>query len=179
MASSLFVRRFASNLLTTKSSSMSCTTHHSRGFSSPPSLEELGFVTKEGFYGSLLSKVDEVLLDRIPHTLYRLKNGEKLESVSLSIPGKEKRIETDEALTVLLDIEAKNFKAFSYSAALDRKYNAVFVTAQVEPKHSPAYPSPQILRVITSRINLGNEIMYNTIHTANKDGVIMLTFHKN
>ncbi|GJZ00406.1 hypothetical protein Tco_0517835 [Tanacetum coccineum] len=129
--------------------------------------------------GSLVSKVDEVLLHRIPHTLYRLKNGEKLESVSLSIPGNEKRIETDEALTVLLDIEAKNSRAFSYSAALDREYNAVFVTARVEPKHSPDYPSPQILRLITSRINLGTEIMYNTIHTDDKDGVIMLTFHKN
>nr|GEV37974.1 hypothetical protein [Tanacetum cinerariifolium] len=124
---SLFARRFTSNLLTRSSSSVSYRIHHSRGFSSrPPSLEELGFVTKEDFYGSLVSKVDGLLLHRIPRTLYRLKNGEKLESVSLT----------------------KNSRAFSYSASLDRKYNAVFVTAQVEPKHSPDYPSPQILSYV-------------------------------
>nr|GEU91984.1 hypothetical protein [Tanacetum cinerariifolium] len=56
---------------------------------------------------SMVSKLNQRLLRRIPHTLYRLKNGDKLEDMSLSIPGKEE-IETDETLTLLLDIETKN-----------------------------------------------------------------------
>lgn len=87
-------------------------------------------------------------------------NGEKLESVSLRIPGNVKRIEADESLTVLLDLEAKNFKSLTHRAKLNFEKNVVFVRAHVEPKHSPNDPSHRIYRLITSRINLGNDIMY-------------------
>ncbi|PWA63278.1 RNA-directed DNA polymerase, eukaryota, Reverse transcriptase zinc-binding domain protein [Artemisia annua] len=110
---------------------------------------------KEDLFGSVVSKVEEVILLRFPYTLYRLKNGEKLEDVSLSIPGKEKRIETDETLTIILDdFETKDYKSGSCRPKWDRELNAVFISAQFEPKHSPEYPSPRIFKSIHSRINL-------------------------
>ncbi|PWA46238.1 hypothetical protein CTI12_AA510890 [Artemisia annua] len=48
--------------------------------------------TKQDLFGSAVSIFMGVVLKWMPHTLYRLKNGEKLEDVSLSIPGNEKRI---------------------------------------------------------------------------------------
>ncbi|GKB51230.1 hypothetical protein Tco_0901983 [Tanacetum coccineum] len=92
--------------------------------------------------------------------------GETLEGISLSILGNEKRTETDEALNVFLDFNAKNAKGIGVRAQLDFNYNALFVRAHVQPTSD-------------ARINLGNDIMYKTIHTQNKDGGILLTLHKN
>lgn len=128
-----------------------------------------------------MSKVEEVLLLKFPYTLYRLKNGEKLEDVSLCIPGKEKRIETDETLTIILDdFETKDYKSGSYRSEWDWELNAVFISAVFEPRHSPEYPSPPIIKSIHSRINLGNNDLYKTTYQSEvKDGVLMLTFRKN
>ncbi|PWA71438.1 hypothetical protein CTI12_AA150410 [Artemisia annua] len=136
---------------------------------------------KEDLFGFVVSKVEEALLLRFPYTLYRLKNGEKLEDVSLSIPGKEKRIENNETLTIILeDFETKDYKSGSCRPEWDRELNAVFISALFEPKHSPDYPSPRIFKSIHSRINLGNHDLYKTTyHSELKDGVLMLTFRKN
>ncbi|GJS86815.1 ribonuclease H-like domain-containing protein [Tanacetum coccineum] len=74
-------------------------------------LELFQLDTKEDLFGSVVSKVEQVLLVSFPYSLYRLKNGAKLEDVSLSIPGKEKRVETDETLTITLDFETKDYKS--------------------------------------------------------------------
>ncbi|PWA76424.1 hypothetical protein CTI12_AA165320 [Artemisia annua] len=171
MASSLFVRssrRFASVFRPIL--------HHPRGFSSSssPSLEELGLVTKRDFYGNLMVKLDKLLLKRLPHTMCRTIRGETLEGVSLSIPGNEKRHETDEALNVFLDFDAKDVRGIGYRAELHLKYNALFVIAHVQPTSDASF-----IRFYSSRINLGNNIMYKTIHSENKDGGLMLTLHKN
>ncbi|GKB40794.1 hypothetical protein Tco_0885736 [Tanacetum coccineum] len=108
----------------------------------------------------MVSKVEQVLLVRFPYSLYRLKNGAKLEDVSLSIPGKEKMIETDETLTITLDFETKDYKSGSYGADWDWELNAVFISAHIEPRHSPEYPSPRIFKSIHSRVNLGNVVLY-------------------
>ncbi|GJV21383.1 hypothetical protein Tco_1370403 [Tanacetum coccineum] len=104
----------------------------------------------------MVSKVEQVLLVRFPYSLYRLKNGAKLEDVSLSIPGKEKMIETDETLTITLDFETKDYKSGSYGADWDRELNAVFISAHIEPRHSPEYPSPRIFKSIHNRVNLAD-----------------------
>ncbi|PWA91179.1 hypothetical protein CTI12_AA092670 [Artemisia annua] len=132
-------------------------------------------------FGSVVSKVEDVLLLRFPFTLYRLKNGEKLEVVSLSIPGKEKMIETDETLTIIVDgFETKDYKSGSYRSDWDWELNAVFISAVFKPRHSPEYPSPPIIKSIHSRINLGNHDLYKTMYQSEvKDGVLMLTFRKN
>ncbi|GJU36771.1 hypothetical protein Tco_1185125 [Tanacetum coccineum] len=111
----------------------------------------------------------------------KLKNGAKLEHVSLSIPGKEKMIETDETLTITLDFETKDYKSGSYGADWDWELNAVFISAHIEPRHSPEYPSPRIFKSINSRVNLGNVVLYKqaTYGIKLKDGVLMVTFHKN
>lgn len=131
--------------------------------------------------GSVVSKVEDVLLLRFPYTLYRLKNGEKLEDVSLSIPGKEKMIETDETLTVIVDdFEIEDYKSRSCRSEWDWELNVVFISAVFEPRHSPEYPSPPIIKSIHSRINLGNHDLYKTMYQSEvKDGVLMLTFRKN
>nr|GFB89147.1 RNA-directed DNA polymerase, eukaryota, reverse transcriptase zinc-binding domain protein [Tanacetum cinerariifolium] len=107
------------------------------------------------------------------------KNGKKLEDVSLNIPGNKKRIKTDETLTVILDFGMKDYKGSSCVAELDLELNVVFVAAQVEPKHSPTYPSPRIIKIINSMINLGKDIMYKTIQTQMENRVVALAFHKN
>ncbi|GJV92595.1 putative reverse transcriptase domain-containing protein [Tanacetum coccineum] len=106
----LFVRicRFLSDILTRSSPApvydLSCIEKHQL-------LELFQSDTKEDLFGSVVSKVAQVLLVRFPYSLYRLKNGAKLEDVSLSIPGKEKMIETDETLTITLDFETKDYKS--------------------------------------------------------------------
>ncbi|GKB25996.1 hypothetical protein Tco_0865397 [Tanacetum coccineum] len=118
---------------------------------------------------------------RPPALSQKLKNGAKLEDVSLSVPGKEKMIETDETLTITLDFETKDYKSGSYGADWDRELNAVFISAHIEPRHSPEYPSPRIFKSIHSRVNLGNVVLYKqaTYGIKLKDGVLMVTFHKN
>ncbi|GKC44702.1 hypothetical protein Tco_1062424 [Tanacetum coccineum] len=64
----------------------------------------------------------------LPHTMSRTVRGETLEGISLSIPGNEKRsTETDEALNVFLDFDAKNAKRIGVRAQLDFNYNVLFV----------------------------------------------------
>ncbi|GKC42646.1 hypothetical protein Tco_1060368 [Tanacetum coccineum] len=122
--------------------------------------------SKWDFFGNVMAKLDKHLLKRLPHTICRTVRGETLEGISLSILGNEKRTETDEALNVFLDFDAKNAKGIGVRAQLDFNYNVLFVRAHVQPTSD-------------ARINLGNDIMYKTIHTQNKDGGILLTLHKN
>nr|GEW71420.1 RNA-directed DNA polymerase, eukaryota, reverse transcriptase zinc-binding domain protein [Tanacetum cinerariifolium] len=133
-------------------------------------------MTKQDLFGSMVSKVEQVLLVRFPYSLYMLKNGAKLEDVSLSIPGKEKMIETDETLIITPDFETKDYKSSSCAVEWDRELNVVLIAAHVEPRHSPEYPSPRIFKSINSRVNLVVEL-----HKLSWEGhsVLMLTFQKN
>ncbi|PWA89694.1 hypothetical protein CTI12_AA110600 [Artemisia annua] len=104
----------------------------------------------------------------------RTYRGKTLEGVSLSIPGNEKRYENDEVLNVFLDFDAKGVKGIGFRAELNYYLNALFVSAQIQPTCDDSF-----IRLYSSRINLGNEIFYKTIHTEKKDGGLMLTLHKN
>ncbi|GKB26454.1 hypothetical protein Tco_0865855 [Tanacetum coccineum] len=104
----------------------------------------------------------------------RTLRGVTLEGISLTIPGNEKRYETDQVLNVFLDFDAKDAKGRGFSAELNFKHNAIFVNAHIQPTMDDSF-----IRLYSSRINLGNEIFYKTIHTEQKDGGLMLTLHKN
>ena len=121
-----------------------------------------------------MDKLDRLLLKRIPYTMCRTVRGATLEGVSLSIPGNEQRYETDEVLNIFLDFDAKDVKGIGFRAALDTYRNALFVMADVQPTFDENF-----IKSYSSRINLGNEILYKTIHTQKKDGGLMLTLHKN
>nr|GEX38302.1 hypothetical protein [Tanacetum cinerariifolium] len=97
-----------------------------------------------------------------------------LEGVSLSIPGNEKRYETDEVLYAFLDFDAKGAKRSGFRVKLNRIQNAIFVNGYIQPTLDASF-----VRFYSSRINLGNEIFYKTIRTEQKDGGLMLILHKN
>ncbi|GJZ66030.1 hypothetical protein Tco_0622726 [Tanacetum coccineum] len=88
--------------------------------------------------------------------------------------GFDARTETGEALNVFLDFDAKNDKGIGVRAELDANYNALFLRAHVQPTSDASFN-----KFYSSGINLGNDIMYKSIHTENKDGGILLTLHKN
>ncbi|GJZ06481.1 hypothetical protein Tco_0540274 [Tanacetum coccineum] len=75
-----------------------------------------------------LSPEDKDMKRNLYEMLYgKTVRGETLEGISLSILGNEKRTETDEALNVFLDFNAKNAKGIGVRAQLDFNYNVLFV----------------------------------------------------
>ncbi|GKA87753.1 hypothetical protein Tco_0809517 [Tanacetum coccineum] len=65
--------------------------------------------------------------------------GVTLEGISLTIPGNEKRYETDQVLNVFLDFDAKDAKGRGFSAELNFKHNAIFVNALPAPLWTTTY----------------------------------------